>query len=249
MPFHPTHACKPVWRVAEDIELIQVPSGTFLMGSSLDEAGRFNDEGPQRWVTVPEFWMGKYPITQAHYEAVIGENPSRFKGPNRPVESVNWHEAVEFCQRLFEMTGRMYRLPSEAEWEYACRAGTTTPFYFGETISTDLANYDGNYTYGNGSKGVYREETTVVGSFPPNQFGLHDMHGNVWVWCQDNWHSNYEGARTDGSAWDEGGDPRLRVLRGGSWYDDPDLCRSAGRFRVAPDYADFFVGFRVVCSA
>jgi formylglycine-generating enzyme required for sulfatase activity len=123
---------------------------------------------------------------------------------------------------LSKATGREYRLPSEAEWEYACRAGTTTPFHFGETITTDLANYNGNYTYGSGSKGQYRKQTTDVGSFPANAFGLHDMHGNVWEWCQDTWHENYNGAPTDGSAWvDENANQNRMILRGGSWYNNP----------------------------
>ena len=153
---------------------------------------------------------------------------------------------MAFCEKLSELTGRTYRLPSEAEWEYACRAETTTPFHFGPTITTDLANYDGNYTYGNGPKGTYRQQTTDVGSFPPNAFGLYDMHGNVWERCQDVWHENYEGAPTDGSAWLEGGDQSWRVLRGGSWFGSPDVCRSANRFRFPRDDILGNVGFRVV---
>jgi formylglycine-generating enzyme required for sulfatase activity len=223
-----------------DIELIQIPAGTFLMGSSHDEMGQYPDEGPQHLVTVPEFWMGKYPITQAQYEAVMGENPSYFKGSSRPVERVSWHDAVAFCEKLSQITGRIYRLPSEAEWEYACRAGTTTPFYFGEIITPGLVNYNGNYIYGDG--------TNDVGTFPENQFGLHDMHGNVGEWCQDVWHDNYDGAPADGSAWVEGGDQGLRVLRGGSWCDVPDVCKSAVRIWLEPTCIDSSVGFRVVCG-
>jgi formylglycine-generating enzyme required for sulfatase activity len=146
------------------------------------------------------------------------------------------------------MTGRTYRLPSEAEWEYSCRAGTTTPFHFGPTITTDLANYNGNYTYGAGPKGIYREETTEVGSFPPNVFGLYDVHGNVYEWCQDVWHDNYEGAPTDGSAWIEGGNQERRVCRGGSWFDGPRFCRSAYRLNVTPANRYYDIGFRVVCA-
>jgi formylglycine-generating enzyme required for sulfatase activity len=164
-----------------------------------------SDEGPQHRVTIQSFWMGKYPITQRQWQAVMGENPSYFKGDNRPVENVSWEDVVAFCQRLSEKTGKTYRLPSEAEWEYACRAGTTTPFYFGETITTDLVNYHGEYPYAAAPEGVYREETTEVGIFPPNAFGLYDMHGNVWEWCADPWHDNYNGAPTDGSVWQEGG--------------------------------------------
>ncbi|MFM5961732.1 MAG: formylglycine-generating enzyme family protein, partial [Dolichospermum sp.] len=155
-------------------------------------------------------------------------NPSRFEGANRPVEQVSWYEAVEFCARLSRIENKVYRLPTEAEWEYACRAGTTTPFYCGETISTDLANYDGDYTYGDGLKGVDRQQTTGVGSFPSNPFGLYDMHGNVWEWCEDTWHDNYKNAPTDGTAWADLSDNR-KVLRGGSWYLHPVSCRSASR--------------------
>lgn len=165
-------------------------------------------------------------MTQAQWLAVAGlpkvkidlkGNPSNFKGDDLPVEQVNWHDAREFCARLSQLTKRNYRLPSEAEWEYACRAGTTTPFYFGDTITADLANYDGNSRYGSAPKGTYRKKTTAVGSFPPNSFGLYDMHGNVWEWCQDVWHGNYNGAPTDGSAWESGGNSQSRLLRGGSW--------------------------------
>ncbi|GET44378.1 hypothetical protein MiSe_92050 [Microseira wollei NIES-4236] len=169
--------------------MVFVPNGTFQMGSPNTEQGRGNDEGPQRRVTVASFCMGKYAVTQAQWEAVaalpqinlsLNPNPSGFKGANRPVENVSWNSAMEFCARLAKKTGRAYRLPSEAEWEYACRAGNTTPFYFGETITTDLVNYNGNSTYGNAPKGIYRKQTTDVGSFLPNPFGLYDMHGNVW---------------------------------------------------------------------
>jgi formylglycine-generating enzyme required for sulfatase activity len=163
---------------------------------------------------------------------------------------VSWDDAIEFCARLSKATGREYRLPSEAEWEYACRAGTTTPFHFGETITTDLANYNGNYTYGSGSKGQYRKQTTDVGSFPANAFGLHDMHGNVWEWCQDNWHENYNGAPTDGSAWvDENANQNIMILRGGSWFNYPWFCRSAFRLDYGADGRNSIFGFRVVCAA
>ncbi|MFM6281938.1 MAG: formylglycine-generating enzyme family protein, partial [Dolichospermum sp.] len=183
-------------------------------------------------------------------------NLSRFKGDgstsltnHRPVEQVSWHDAVEFCARLSNYTKRPYRLPSEAEWEYACRAGTTTPFHFGDTITTELANYDGNNTYGDGSKGVYREETTEVGSFKiANEFGLYDMHGNVWEWCQDDWHNNYEGAPTDGSAWISNNAKSDKLLRGGSWFVNPGNCRSAYRCYPAAGFGTYHDGFRVVCG-
>jgi formylglycine-generating enzyme required for sulfatase activity len=162
--------------------------------------------------------MGKYPVTQAQWQAVMDNNPSHFKGENHPVENVLWKNAVEFCQRLSDKTGKTYRLPSEAEWEYACRAGTTTPFYFGETITTDLVNDKDKYSY-----------ASAVGRFPPNAFGLYDMHGNVWEWCADSWHENYEGAPADGSVWKEGGKKGYFVLRGGSWYDCAEWMRSSVR--------------------
>ncbi len=240
-----------------DLAMVLIPPGAFSMGSPEDEEGRKDSEGPQRLVTIAQpFFTAKYPITQAQWRAVVALpkverelnlDPSNFEGDNRPVEQVTWYDAVEFCARLSQHTGRDYRLPTEAEWEYACRAGTTTPFHFGETITSDLANYQANVTYGSGPEGEYRQQTTEVGSFPANAFGLYDMHGNVIEWCQDNWHENYEGSPTDGSTW-QGGDSTLRVLRGGSWNGNPEICRSAVRFWVAPDYSFDDVGFRVVCG-
>ncbi|PNW52804.1 UNVERIFIED_CONTAM: hypothetical protein BEN50_10025 [Euhalothece sp. KZN 001] len=230
------------------LPMVYIPGGSFLMGAPETEERSIDWERPQHRVEIAPFYMGRYPVTQAQYQAVMGENPSRFKGENNPVERVSWHKAKEFCQKLSEQTGKTYRLPSEAQWEYACRAGTTTPFYFGETISTDQANYNGNSTYGNGKRGVYRGQTTPVGSFPPNAFGLYDMHGNVWEWCEDIWHKNYEGAPDDGSAWVAGGNHNKRVLRGGSWAVNPWGCRCADRYRVNPDHGNFN-GFRVVSSS
>jgi formylglycine-generating enzyme required for sulfatase activity len=233
-----------------NLEMAAIPGGTFMMGSPENEAKRRDSESPQHQVTVPSFFMGKYPVTQAQYQAIMRNNPSYFKGNNRPVERVRWYDAVAFCEKFSQRTGKNYRLPSEAEWEYACRAGTTTPFQFGETITTDLANYNGNFTYGQGPKGVYRAKTREVGSFGvANNFGLYDMHGNVWEWCQDNWHSNYEGVPTDASAWL--GIEKIankRLLRGGSWCNHPENCRSAFRLEYGfVNYGDYF-GFRVVCS-
>jgi formylglycine-generating enzyme required for sulfatase activity len=221
------------------LEMAVIPGGIFMMGSPENEEGRHDKESPQHQVTVPSFFMGKYPVTQAQYQAIMGTNPSRFKGSNRPVQSADWNNAVAFCEKLSQRTGKNYRLPSEAEWEYACRAGTTTPFHFGEMITTDLANYNGNY-----------KETTEVGSFGvANNFGLYDMHGNVWEWCQDSWHSSYKGAPTDGSAWlDTEENTNLKLLRGGSWGYYPAYCRSAYRYNLNLDDLNVAFGFRVVCS-
>jgi formylglycine-generating enzyme required for sulfatase activity len=230
------------------IDMIAIPGGSFVMGSPSTEEGRDSDEGPQRTVTVAPFFMGKYEVTQAQYQAVMGNNPSNFKGAKRPVENVNWYEAVEFCRKLTQKTGKSYRLPSEAEWEYACRAGTTTPFYFGDTITPDLVNYDGNYPYGAAPKGLYRGQTTDVGSFPPNSFGLYDMHGNVWEWCSDKWHDNYNGAPTDGSSWETGTDNN-RVQRGGSWGGNAVYCRGAYRLRTSAGDRYSSIGFRVALAS
>jgi formylglycine-generating enzyme required for sulfatase activity len=229
------------------LDMVHIPGGEFMMGSPQTETGRHDREGPQHEVTVPNLYMGKYPVTQAQWRAVslrdrvqreLKPHPSEFNGDNLPVEQVTWFEAVEFCDRLSKHTGYDYRLPSEAEWAYACRARTTSPYSFGDTISTDQVNYDAHY-----------KRTTEVGRFPPNAFGLFDMHGNVWEWCLDHWHNTYEGAPMDGSAWIEGGDSSRRVLRGGAWVSHPRDCRSAYRNDNFPDLREYYNGFRVVCSA
>jgi formylglycine-generating enzyme required for sulfatase activity len=251
------------------LEMMLIPGDTFIMGSPPEELEHRDRESPQHSVTVQPFFMGKYQVTQAQWRFVaqlpqvnkeLDPEPSNFKGDgstsltnNRPVEQVSWKDAVEFCDRLSQYTGRTYRLPSEAEWEYACRAGTKTPFHFGETITTDLANYDGESTYGDGVEGVNRGETTEVGSFGvANNFGLYDMHGNLDEWCLDDWHDNYKDAPTDGSAWfssdDKLSDKSGRaVLRGGSWFNLPQYCRSAYRFSINRDNHYLSFGFRVVC--
>jgi formylglycine-generating enzyme required for sulfatase activity/tRNA A-37 threonylcarbamoyl transferase component Bud32 len=225
------------------LEMVEIPGGTLIMGSPTSEAKRGSDEGPQHQVTVPAFFMGKYELTQAQYQAIMGSNPSRFKGNNRPVEQVSWHDAVTFCEKLSQKTQKYYRLPSEAEWEYACRAGTTTPFYFGESITPELVNYNGDYTYASAPKGQYRQQTTDVGSFPPNAFGLYDMHGNVWEWCFDDYINNYNATPKDGSALTRRS--KRKILRGGSWYRNPDNCRSADRNNSSIAYSG--LGFRVLC--
>ncbi|MDB9321268.1 formylglycine-generating enzyme family protein [Nodularia spumigena CS-591/04] len=248
------------------LDMLLIPGGSFMMGSPDNELERRKSESPQHRVNIPNFCMGKYPVTQAQWKAVAGlakvnkdldADPSKFKGANRPVEQVSWYDAVEFCQRLTAHTKREYRLPSEAEWEYACRAGTTTPFHFGETITSEFTNYRATSIYGWGVKGTYREETTPVGSFnAANNFGLYDMHGNVWEWCLDDWHDNYEGAPIDGIAWFNDNDNLYQkegraVLRGGSWINSPRLCRSASRDdlpRAVRDVISNRIGFRVVCA-
>ncbi len=231
-----------------ELELIEIPGGSFMMGSPEDEGD--NSEKPQHKVTIQPFFMGKFQVTQAQWQIVMGNNPARFQdSPLHPVERVSWEEAVEFCDRLSQKTGKEYRLPTEAEWEYACRAGTTTPFHFGETISTELANYNGEATYGEGVKGEYRKQTTPVGYFKvANNFGLYDMHGNVFEWCEDDWHENYQDAPTDGTAW-LSGNSGTKVVRGGSWLDIPGNCRSAYRIDVTREDRYDVIGFRVVCVA
>jgi formylglycine-generating enzyme required for sulfatase activity len=230
------------------LEMMQIPAGVFTMGSPVTEANRQEPEGPQHQVSVPAFWMGMAAVTQAQYEALIGTNPAEFKGSNRPVEQVNWQDAVTFCQKLSQKTGCSYRLPSEAEWEYACRAGTTTPFHFGPTITPDLVNYNGDCPYGAAPKGVNRKQTTPVGACGyANNFGLYDMHGNVWEWCADPWHDKYGDAPSDGSVWNFGGDTNVSLLRGGSWYHSAYGCRAASRSRIDPGFKYSHGGFRVVC--
>jgi formylglycine-generating enzyme required for sulfatase activity len=201
-----------------------------------------------KYAKLPHYLMSYcYAVTQAQYKAVMGKNPSRFQGEDLSVETVSWHDAQAFCKRLTKISQRKYGLPSEAQWEYACRAGTSNPFYFGETISTNVANYNGNYSYNEGVKGKYLEKTASVKLFgTANEFGLYDMHGNGWEWCEDNWHSSYDGAPTDGSAWV--GINNGHVLRGGSWNRDPNNCRSAFREWDGADRCNNSIGFRVMCS-
>ncbi|WP_445241090.1 formylglycine-generating enzyme family protein [Microcoleus vaginatus] len=199
------------------LEMVYIPGGTFMMGSPETEEGRKDRESPQHQVKVPPFFAGKYPITEAQWRAVMEKNPSVVQGEKRPVIGVSWQDAVKFCDKLSEKTGKKYRLLSEAEWEYACRAGTTGPFHFGETITIELVKHDKYPVYANAppTDSYNRSrETTDVGSFTPNAFGLYDMHGNVWEWCSDTWHENYKGAPTDGSSWETGTNDK-RMQRGG----------------------------------
>jgi formylglycine-generating enzyme required for sulfatase activity len=225
------------------LEMVAIPGGEFQMGSNESQ-----DEQPIHVVKVQPFFMSQYPVTQDQWEFVaklpqinrsLESNPSRYKGDSRPVERVSWDDAIEFCARLSKHKGREYRLPTEAEWEYSCRAGTTAKYHFGDEITKELANYSG-------------KETTIVGQFPyANAFGLYDMHGNVWEWCMDHWHENYEKAPTDGSAWlDKGASKNAsRVLRGGSWNTYPGNCRSASRGRSRADGRYNVLGFRLLSPA
>jgi formylglycine-generating enzyme required for sulfatase activity len=262
-----------------NLELVYIPGRSFVMGAPAEETGSSSGERPQHLVNLKPFYMSKYPITQKQFEAVLHKNPAKFKGENRPVEQVEWHDAKSFCRELSKKTGLAFELPSEAKWEYACRAGTTTPFYFGATISAQLANYNDETTYGEWISGKYRSETirelpnynpeiaryegisgkycqgtSDVGMFPPNAFGLYDLHGNVWEWCEDVRYGGYEGAPTDGTAWDRSNfspysgdrDGEICMIRGGGWQSKPDRCRSAAsdEYRYCERRSD--IGFRVV---
>lgn len=221
------------------LEMAYIPGGTFLMGASEDEKDSHSSEQPQHQITLQPFYMGKFPITQVQWEAVtklpkierdLYSERSYFRGENHPAERISWYDAVEFCKRLSKATSKKYRLPSEAEWEYACRAGTTTTFHYGETITSELANYDGGYIYRLEPYGKFRQKTTPVGSFPPNKFGLYDMHGNILEWCQDICIYN------------------LQVVRGGSWDCEPIRCSSGYRFGKSAGNFNRHHGFRVACE-
>lgn len=220
-----------------------IPPGTFWMGSPKDEKERQANETQHKVTLSRGFFIGVHLVTQDQWQAVMGSHPSGFKGEKTlPVETVSWNECQQFIKKLRDKDGKAYRLPTEAEWEYACRAGTTTPFHFGETISTDQVNYDGNATYGNGNKGVYRKKTTPVGRFPANAFGIFDMHGNLWEWCQD-WYGDYPQKDVIDPKGPDAG--QYRVLRGGSWSYHPRHCRSAARFKYEPSDRDRYCGFRL----
>ncbi|AFY71171.1 Sulphatase-modifying factor protein [Thalassoporum mexicanum PCC 7367] len=239
------------------LEMVSIPGGSFLMGTYPNEEGIYEGDKsePQHQVKIKPFYLGMYLITQEQWLAVMGKflREPKYPGDNKPLERVDWIGAQDFCKALSDKTGKKYRLPSEAEWEYACRAGTTTPFHFGETITTDIANYSGNdKPYGKGSQGNYRGETTEVGEFPANPWGLYDMHGNLYEWCEDAWHESYHGAPRNGSARKSAlqliGYP-YRVVRGGSWISSPHSCRSAYRTEYSATDTQSRIGFRVVCSA
>jgi len=238
-----------------------IKGGTFTMGSPDTEQGHFYEEEPQHTVTVSSFYIGKYEVTQQEWAAVMGNNPSNFKGDNFPVEEVSWFDAIEYCNKRSQKEGLTpayringanitwikntdgYRLPTEAEWEFACRSGTITPFFTGENITTNQANYDGNNPYYNNPQGVLRQTTTVVGSFPPNHWGLYDMHGNVWEWCWD-WFGSYSSNMQNDPIGPFSGEGR--VIRGGAWNYESKYLRSASRLNFSSSARTNFVGFRLV---
>jgi formylglycine-generating enzyme required for sulfatase activity len=241
------------------LEMIVIPGGEFLMGSSESEGKRYTNERPQHSVTVKPFLMSKTPITQAQWREIaclkeevnqkLKLRPSNLGGKKHPVTNVSWYDAIEFCDRLSQNTGQEYRLPSEAEWEYACRAGTTTPFHFGETITSNLANYAPSRPYASEFKGIYLKKTTPVGDFKiANKFGLFDLHGNVWEWCLDSWHESYENAPTNGDKWLGNSENLTRVMRGGSYLNDRFMCRSSSRFYKKANETFQHVGFRIICT-
>ena len=248
-------ACEVALGEGKSLRMIHIPAGDFLMGSPADEIDHASEEGPQHRAQLGGFLFGQTPVTQEQWAVVaawpkqeldLQPDPSFFKGAQRPVEQVRWEQAIEFCRRLSYRTSLFFTLPSEAQWEYACRAGSASPFAFGDTLTAELANYDARYIYGDGPKGEYRRQTMPVGLYPANAWGLQDLHGNVWEWCLDHWHVSYKGAPTDGSPL-LSGDDKLRVLRGGSWLDSPKYLRSACRYRIHPVFANYLVGLRVVC--
>ncbi|MGK7940884.1 MAG: SUMF1/EgtB/PvdO family nonheme iron enzyme [Crocosphaera sp.] len=240
------------------LDMIYIPEGTFLMGSSPTESGSQICEYPQHSVTLEGFFLGKYPITQKQWEIVaqypkvkreLVIDPSSFKGSDRPVECISWEDAVEFCDRLSQHSQRSYQLPSEAQWEYGCRGGTTTPFCFGPTLTGELANYMAKRLYAGEGVGMYRQETTSVTAFYPNGFGLCDLHGNVWEWCADAWYPSYEDASTSGEPRSSSQNETRRVLKGGSWDEDAYHCRCASRYAYHPQGVGLSqIGFRVMCK-
>ena len=228
------------------LDIVDVKPGRFIMGS--EESDR---EKPPHLVSVPGFYIGKYAVTQEQYLAIMGKNPSGFQGAKLPVEQVSWDDAQEFCTKLTQKTRKNFRLPSEAEWEYACRAETTTPLSFGETITPHVVNYNNINPYTKAPKNAYRRlKTTPVGKFPPNSFGLYDLHGNVWEWCLDTWHDSYQGAPVNGSPWIETNknNTQQRLIRGGGWFSPVHHCRSGFRAGRSAGDRHSIIGFRVIFS-
>jgi formylglycine-generating enzyme required for sulfatase activity len=229
------------------LDLVLIPGGTFMMGDNRHH----QDEQPLHQVTLAPFYMGKYAITQAQYRQVMGEDLGSDLGANYPAEKISWDDAIAFCTKLSLKMGRQYSLPTEAQWEYACRAQTTSNFHFGETITSDLVNYNGEYPYNGAPIGQNRAHSTPVGSFPANAFGLYDMHGNVWEWCLDRYQPNYLTAPIDGSAMPDAdtlAGSSKRVMRGGAWDYVAKGCRSAVRCSLDSSLRMNGCGFRVVST-
>jgi RNA polymerase sigma factor (sigma-70 family) len=228
------------------MKFVWIPPGSFIMGSPNPEKERQKGETQHKVTLTKGYYMGVYPVTQEQWQQIMGNNPSDYKGEkNLPVEMVSWDDCQEFIMKLRGKDNKPYRLPTEAEWEYGCRAGTKTPFHFGETISTDQANYNGNFKYGGGKIGVSRTKTTPVGSFPANAFGLFDMHGNVYQWCQDRYGDYPRNQVVDPKGPNDG---KGRVMRGGCYYEPPRFCRSAYRTWADPEATFRSFGFRLCFS-
>jgi formylglycine-generating enzyme required for sulfatase activity len=225
--------------------VVFIPAGEFDMGSPMEELKRDDDESQHHIKLTKAFYMGKFEVTQIQYRVLMNDNPSKFGGDNLPVENLSWYDAMRFLKKLSDKTGMKFRLPTEAEWEYACRAGTKTAFNTGTTLDSDVANYDAEKPYADGIIGKYLDRTTVVGSYPPNAFGLYDMHGNVWEWCSDIYDEDYykKTPLSDPKGPQEG---KPKVIRGGAWNEYAYKCRSADRNHRWPKTNESIVGFRVV---
>jgi Uncharacterized conserved protein len=232
------------------LELLEIPKGNFNMGSPPQEVGHLGNETLQPVEIEKSFYMSRYPITQEQWQAVMGDkNPSTFQGTNLPVETVSWYQAKEFCDKLTNKTQKTYRLPSEKEWEYACRAGTNTPFYFGDFINPEQANYDTHKKYSyvqEQSGGEYRGKTISVKKFPANKFGLQNMHGNVWEWCSDSWCPDKNGDVIDVQICKNKEEGEIASIRGGAWHSFPSRCRSAAREFMWKKVRSNRIGFRIV---
>ncbi|MEM9153780.1 MAG: formylglycine-generating enzyme family protein [Cyanobacteria bacterium P01_F01_bin.33] len=254
---HTARSFSEPFNASERLEMVEIAPGNFWMGASKTESSTKSYEAPRHRVNIPPFFMSKFPVTQSQWTAVaalpkinhdLPAEPSHFQGGDLPVESVSWLESVEFCDRLSQHTGRRYQLPSESQWEYACRAGTQTPFHTGDTIASQFANYVSAYTYQAEAAREYRQATVPVGSYRPNAFGLHDMHGNVWEWCADAWHRNYRGSPKNGEVWRHPRPTQMRAIRGGGWLDAPNAIRSASRSGYIETALNRTIGFRVAVA-
>jgi eukaryotic-like serine/threonine-protein kinase len=234
------------------LTMVKILAGSLMMGAPVKEQGSQISEQPVHAVDISEFYLGQTLVTQSQWALIFPEQATTAsRNSQLPVDSISWFDAIEFCNRLSQKTGRKYRLPTESEWEYSCRASTTTPFAYGYMISAKVVNHNSDCPYGEEQKGIFRGKTTPVTIFPPNLFGLYDMHGNLWEWCLDDWFPDYQGAPTDGSA---RGDmtaqdrDRSKVVRGGSWFSFCRSCRSASRAGLFASFRHNHYGLRVVCT-